>query len=1424
MNKLRFLTLPVILAVILSTFSVQAASAAPKNNLTLSQVGDDITMKWSYSKSPKKQTVKIFSTDGVVPQSSIDLSSKVRSFTIKDLTYGAKYNITLSTLSPKVTLKKTITLIPKAPAPAGLSAKWGESGVDVNWQIESGFAKFITKQIISYTPEGGKTTNLDLSAVQRSTILNKLDANKSYTISLKAVTKAGEGKSSAVTLVSVTPKAPIVEATVLSASSIELSWVYIGPQPSSQTIEILPELSASKRASEKINLGSDIRKYVLNDLSPAAQYRFAIFGSNSLGKGLKGFSSTVKIHKTPSTPEKVVAEAGNSSVKLTWMPPAETGGSSILGYKVEYSTNGAKWSSAGALAASPTPTPSANPSPSASPTPNPSAAPVTSTNPNISTTSTTFTVGALVNGSSYQFRVSAVSEAGVGTPSNPVSILAGITPGAPGSLQATAGRKQVSLAWVAPTTAGVTISGYLVEINSGTGWSILANRHSDRTFIASNLLAGTTYQFRISALGSGLTGESSSIISAKPFDLPSPPTGVTVTPSEQRLLIVWNAANDQGSPITSYKIDYLTPTADWANLGSSTTTSFYTPALVTPGTLYRFRVSAVNSAGTGAFSDIVEGRALTTPSAPLLTLTSGASQLLLNWSTPDSSGLAISSYTVQVASAGSTPNWSTINSAVSSNTYTITNLLPGNSYQVRVAARNALGVGAYSTPVTAIVYGLPAAPTGFTLAQASIGSATLSWTAPSGNGSTISDYRISYQVGSGAITNISTGSTTTSYRLNNLTPGVQYTVTVAAINQAGVGTASTPITVTVFSTPLAPQSLSAVGANQSVVLTWTPPVSTGAAENISYCVQWSLDQNAWSACSTTETTSLTASNLTNGNTYYFRVTTRRSGIGDSDPISTSATPIGVPTSPRNFNGVGISNGVVLNWDAPNTDGGLPITSYTIESYSQTIPRNGTTFTWTASVTPNLQYYSIRADGTEVGKVLAGTERYTTTTFDSTKIYTVIPVALVAGSEEDGAAIAYNSYTDGREPLANLGAAVRTFEIGSLVNGTLYTFRLVAKNAFGESQAVIAEVTAGSPASRAPLPKVQSLSATPGDTTVTLNWNSPAGVDILTISGYRIDTRLGSTGSWITVEDLTTQTEYIVDNLSNGTTYSFRVTGINAGGPGESAFISSSPSGDTPSLVTNLTASPRDGSVVLDWADLTLSSYEFELTYEKSDGSTAPTVVSTGNSSAYIVNGLTNGVKYLFSVKAINTGVSPNISGPSRSIEASPYARPGIVQSLVATPRASSVALTWAKPANTGGASTVTYRVEYSRDNVSWSIHEIGITEARIADTITNSERSATAAIFTIGTHSFEVGDLVIVSGSSRGLNFSTLKPITATTATTISVADNTGALASAADTGTISKATLITDLIPGVKYFVRVAAVNPAGIGVYANSSASPTE
>ena len=83
----------------------------------------------------------------------------------------------------------------------------------------------------------------------------------------------------------------------------------------------------------------------------------------------------------------------------------------------------------------------------------------------------------------------------------------------------------------------------------------------------------------------------------------------------------------------------------------------------------------------------------------------------------------------------------------------------------------------------------------------------------------------------------------------------------------------------------------------------------------------------------------------------------------------------------------------------------------------------------------------------------------------------------------------------------------------------------------------------------------------------------------------------------------------------------------------------------------------------------------------------------------------------------------------------------------------------------------------------------------LTKTITNTQRTATVAIYTIGTHGYVVNDLVTVSGTTRGsgtLNFSTPTAITAVTSTTFSVADATGVLASGADTGSSTVTTPYT--------------------------------
>jgi predicted phage tail protein len=60
-------------------------------------------------------------------------------------------------------------------------------------------------------------------------------------------------------------------------------------------------------------------------------------------------------------------------------------------------------------------------------------------------------------------------------------------------------------------------------------------------------------------------------------------------------------------------------------------TTFSVTALL-PGNTYKFRISAVNAAGTGEPSNTASAIITTVPDSPVLTLTPGAAQIALSWS------------------------------------------------------------------------------------------------------------------------------------------------------------------------------------------------------------------------------------------------------------------------------------------------------------------------------------------------------------------------------------------------------------------------------------------------------------------------------------------------------------------------------------------------------------------------------------------------------------------------------------------------------------------------------------------------------------------------------------------------------------------------------------------------------------------------
>ena len=174
------------------------------------------------------------------------------------------------------------------------------------------------------------------------------------------------------------------------------------------------------------------------------------------------------------------------------------------------------------------------------------------------------------------------------------------------------------------------------------------------------------------------------------------------------------------------------------------------------------------------------------------------------------------------------------------------------------------------TPAT-----VPGAPTGLS-ATAGNQQVALSWTAPTSNGgATITDYEYSQN---GSATWTSTGGTATSYTVRNLTNGQSYSFRVRAVNRVGESTASTASSsVTPATVPGAPTGLSATVGNQQVELSWTAPSSNGGATILRYEYEQDLS-GTWTSTGGTAT-SYTVRNLTNGQSYTFRVRAVNRGRG-----------------------------------------------------------------------------------------------------------------------------------------------------------------------------------------------------------------------------------------------------------------------------------------------------------------------------------------------------------------------------------------------------------------------------------------------------------------------------------------------------------------------------------------------------------------
>ena len=132
------------------------------------------------------------------------------------------------------------------------------------------------------------------------------------------------------------------------------------------------------------------------------------------------------------------------------------------------------------------------------------------------------------------------------------------------------------------------------------------------TYEHTGLTAGDTRHYRVSAINTAGTGGSSGTDSATVGTTPTAPaapTGLTATAGGTTTInLSWTApGNNGGSPITGYKIEVSSDDGmTWTDLVADTTSpaTTYPHTGLAAGDTRHYRVSAINTAGTGASSRI----------------------------------------------------------------------------------------------------------------------------------------------------------------------------------------------------------------------------------------------------------------------------------------------------------------------------------------------------------------------------------------------------------------------------------------------------------------------------------------------------------------------------------------------------------------------------------------------------------------------------------------------------------------------------------------------------------------------------------------------------------------------------------------------------------------------------------------------------
>ena len=381
------------------------------------------------------------------------------------------------------------------------------------------------------------------------------------------------------------------------------------------------------------------------------------------------------------------------------------------------------------------------------------------------------------------------------------------------------------------------------------------------------------------------------------------------------------------------------------------------------------------------------------------------------------------------------------------------------------------------------------------------------------------------------------------------------------------------------------------------------------------------------------------------------VTNAPAGDGGTATLVKAFSIGDVPGAPTGLTAARGDQLVNLSWTAPSSDGGLPITGYTVTvtPAAGTVAVNGTT-AQVSGLTNGTQYaFTVKATNDAGAGPASGSASATPATVPGA------PTNATASAGDGEVTVSWTApASNGGDPItqykvlyqpgnAQAAQTTNTSITFPATNGQAVKFAVIAVNTVGISN----PSNTTSPVT--PLPAVPgpptnlTASATAAAGQVDLSWTAPSGQTLTPITQYTVTVSPAS-GSNVGTTSYPvdrTQTTASVTGLTNGVVYTFQVKASTSAGAGPASGSASATPYGVPGAVTGLSGTAGDATVSASWtAPASNGSAITGYTATLTPGGTTKDV--TGTTVSF--SGLTNGTAYTVGVVAKNArGAGPSTS-------------------------------------------------------------------------------------------------------------------------------------------------------------------------------------